>query len=127
MIPTADTNLARSRGVQLFRYLQALNELRNPVVRNLDEQRWLLRLATLPEHSSIERGRPSTETEEGDDFLLRVTRPTTTDAPPLPAKLVGWLRSASNVPAAEPQFKREIPIRDETDATVLEAFDRHPD
>jgi hypothetical protein len=41
---------------RVFRYLEALNQHRNPAKRQIREQPWNLRLHELPEHPSIQRG-----------------------------------------------------------------------
>src|SRR5262249_42849694 len=46
---------ARDKITRVFRYLEALNQHRNPVPRHLDGQLWSLWLHDLPSHSSIQR------------------------------------------------------------------------
>jgi len=48
--------VSREKLTRVFRYLEALNQHRNPAKRQLREQLWSLRLCDLPEHSSIQRG-----------------------------------------------------------------------
>ena len=48
--------IGRDRLLRVFRYLEALNEHRNPVKRHLREQLWTLWLSDLPDHPSIRRG-----------------------------------------------------------------------
>ncbi|HZR27597.1 MAG TPA: AAA domain-containing protein [Terriglobales bacterium] len=48
--------VARDKITRVFRYLEALNQHRNPVQRHLGSQPWRLWLHDLPCHSSIERG-----------------------------------------------------------------------
>ncbi|RYG67599.1 hypothetical protein EON80_13290, partial [bacterium] len=64
---------ARPRVAQIFRYLQALDQLRNPILRQVSEQRWHLSLSSLPEHESIALSSPqilsaddSLEAEDSD-------------------------------------------------------------
>jgi hypothetical protein len=38
---------------QVFNYIKVLNELRNPVVTNINEQLWSLWLNDLPNHEAI--------------------------------------------------------------------------
>jgi hypothetical protein len=96
-MPLDDESLrnARSRIDQVFAYLQALNELRNPVIRRLDEQPWVLRFRDLPPHPSILKGRvPDGDNQPAavDDFILRVGRPQLTPPPAPPVEIVDWLR-----------------------------------
>jgi hypothetical protein len=48
--------VARDKLTRVFRYLQALNQHRNPAKRQLHEQAWNLRMRDLPDHSSIQGG-----------------------------------------------------------------------
>src|SRR5260221_13448988 len=47
---------AREKITRVFRYLEALNQHRNPVQRELGSQLWRLWLHDMPIHSSIQRG-----------------------------------------------------------------------
>src|SRR5215510_9401647 len=47
---------ARDKITRVFRYLEALNQHRNPVQRQISFQPWSLWLHDLPSHSCIERG-----------------------------------------------------------------------
>src|SRR2546426_11248525 len=88
--------IARDKLTRVFRYLEALNQHRNPAKRRVDEQLWSLWLHNLPEHPSIKRGaakpRPSRAkakeakcaTADGEEFVLKVQRPAPT-LPPEPA------------------------------------------
>ncbi len=98
-----DSQVTRSKLIQIFRYLQALNQLRNPVQREVDDQEWVLWLHDLPDHPCICRGiindsseasDDSSEDDAGnsDDFILKVKRPAVTE-PPDPSKdLLPWLQ-----------------------------------
>ncbi|MEK7205565.1 MAG: hypothetical protein AAB254_08670, partial [candidate division NC10 bacterium] len=69
--------IGRGRITQVFRYLEALNQQRNPAKRLIHEQPWVLWLRGLPDHSSVRLGvlsevPTSTDTQEplmGDDFI----------------------------------------------------------
>ena len=75
--------IARHRIKQIFDYLKALNEHRNPAVRMVKDQPWSMWLDRLPKHPSIEfpqrlpRGSSQEGEIAGDDrsILLRVRRP----------------------------------------------------
>src|SRR3989442_10772039 len=69
----------RERIARVFRYLKALNEHRNPAKRDLSEQAWTLWVRHLPDHPAIQR-RLSNGHEEAD-FVIKVGRPTFTQAP----------------------------------------------
>ncbi len=48
--------VAREKLTRVFRYLEALNQHRNPAKRQIREQLWSLWLHDLPDHPSIKRG-----------------------------------------------------------------------
>ncbi|HKC60121.1 MAG TPA: AAA domain-containing protein [Myxococcales bacterium] len=81
----------RERIARVFRYLKALNEHRNPAKRDLSEQPWTLWFRSLPDHPSIERHVLNGEDSEEDDFILKVGRPTFTQAPQPPLPVAEWL------------------------------------
>lgn len=77
---------SRNRVSRLFQFVRALNELRNPVPRQVRELDWSLSLNDLPNHDCVTLGTAPKAVQEGDegaeapsDFVLRVKRP-----PPLP-------------------------------------------
>lgn len=98
------TEDARGRLAQVFEYLKALHEHRNPAVRRVRDYGWTLALRDLPAHESILRGwlegeapydvpgavEPDGE-EASDAFILRVKRPALSSAPARPAELSGWI------------------------------------
>jgi len=47
--------VARDKLTRVFRYLEALDQHRNPAKRQIREQPWNLPLRDLPKHSSIQR------------------------------------------------------------------------
>jgi hypothetical protein len=104
-------DVARTKLHQVFRYLQALNHLRNPVQREITDQPWFLWFHDLPQHPSIQwgaasrighetledpTGEPEREVKEGADtvadFLLKVSKPRLTDPPEPPKEIIPWLQ-----------------------------------
>lgn len=82
---------ARFKLVQIYRYLQALNELRNPVQRRIDDQPWVAWLQEIPNHECIHAGR-LTDPAAAEDFILKVGRPDLSTAPAPPPQIVDWLQ-----------------------------------
>ena len=108
--------IGRDRISRVFRYLEALNQHRNPAKRQIREQLWVLWFRDLPDHPSIRRGftnqssnarpepevvvRPQGESAE-EDFVLKARRPTLT-RPPSPADVIApWLERGWDDPFAE--------------------------
>src|SRR5216684_3977151 len=116
--------VAREKLTRVFRYLEALNQHRNPARRQIREQLWSLWLHDLPDHSSIKRGASKSAPEKnkapdpsnGDagssGFVLKVQRPTLTSPPEPPASIAAWLEVGWDDPSREPSFS---PSRNESD------------
>ena len=103
---------AHAKSIQIFRYLQALNQLRNPTKRDIQEQAWTFWFHMLPNHPCIRRGTISSAVDENgdernnqllegqkdeagasEDFILKVKRPVLRDAPEPPRELLPWLQN----------------------------------
>jgi len=104
----------RDRLLRVFRYLEALNEHRNPVKRHLGEQLWTLWLKDLPDHPSVRRGTQlvdspsppasddgSSSATHHTDFVLKISRPRLTGPPALVTTLEGWLEGSWEDPFQE--------------------------
>ncbi|HSY99385.1 MAG TPA: AAA domain-containing protein [Terriglobales bacterium] len=94
---------ARDKLTRVFRYLEALNQHRNPAKRQIREQPWSLWLHGLPDHPSIKRGTGKSQsanakagkTQSADagneEFILKVQRPVLTRPPEPPEEVSSWL------------------------------------
>jgi len=102
--------VAREKLTRVFRYLEALNQHRNPAKRQVHEQPWSLWLRDLPEHPSIQRGTANASSskaktaknqsaEEGANYVLKVQRPRLTRAPEPPEEIAAWLEDGWDDPA----------------------------
>jgi very-short-patch-repair endonuclease len=103
--------VAREKLTRVFRYLEALNQHRNPAKRQIREQPWNLHLRELPEHPSIQRGTgkascaktkgggsPSSE-EGGANYVLKVQRPRLSRPPEPPGEIAAWLEEGWDDPS----------------------------
>src|SRR5258706_9848859 len=89
---------ARDKLTRVFRYLEALNQHRNPAKRQIREQLWNLWLHDLPDHPSIKRGGTKSRTSKvagaesqngetgGATFFFKGPRPGPPRPPPPPPK-----------------------------------------
>src|SRR5207244_13628771 len=90
----------RPKIIQIFRYLQALNQVRNPPQRNFDSQAWTLWFHDLPIHPCIQHeilfdttlGTDTGTMDNDNDFILKVSRPTLVDPPPPPKEISSLLQ-----------------------------------
>ncbi|MGE0227479.1 MAG: AAA domain-containing protein [Dehalococcoidia bacterium] len=85
---TAQLGIARERIAKLFQFLEAFNQLRNPVVRHLERASFALWLDDLPEHPAVTVGWHDDEAE----FVLTVGRPRLAECPTPPRSLDVWLQ-----------------------------------
>src|SRR5258707_15034421 len=100
----------RDKLTRVFRYLEALNQHRNPAKRQIREQLWNLWLHDLPDHPSIKRGgvksraskAASSEGQNGEtggaSFVLKVQRPSLTPPPTPPPEIAEWLETGLGDP-----------------------------
>ncbi len=101
--------IAKERIGQIFKFLKALNEHRNPAIRQVREQPWSMWLDSLPDHPSVkfpQRVARSTSAEgeaiaAEPDFILRVRRPKLTTAPVPPDEVSEWLEAGWDDPHKE--------------------------
>src|SRR6266446_4257662 len=120
----------RERIARVFRYLKALNEHRNPAKRDLSEQPWTLWFRQLPDHPAIQRRVfNGHQADEDGDFVLKVGRPTFTQAPQPPLPIVDWLLGDWEDPDADVQLSEakangSEPLRFDAEPRRVEAYER---
>ncbi|GGD99935.1 AAA domain-containing protein [Paenibacillus nasutitermitis] len=92
---TNSTDAVRMRLTQIFKYLQGLNQIKNPVKKSIDDQHWKLWLSDLPKHEDIEcrflELGSEPDAEDSLDVLLKVRRPILTQCPEPPELIRDWL------------------------------------
>jgi very-short-patch-repair endonuclease len=76
----------KSKLLQVFNYAKALNEVRNPIISDIENQRWTLWLKDLPNHECIDYIDISNQVENeeeanNNDYLIKVKRPILTECP----------------------------------------------
>jgi very-short-patch-repair endonuclease len=102
--------VARDKLTRVFRYLEALNQHRNPAKRQIREQPWSFWLRDLPEHPSIQRGAAkdsssktknenSPSAEDGPHYVLKVRRPRLNRAPEPQEEIAPWLEDGWDDPS----------------------------
>jgi hypothetical protein len=111
--------VARDKLTRVFRYLEALNQHRNPAKREIHEQPWSFWLRDLPEHPSIQRGtakdsasKPkngnSQSAEDGANYVLKVQRPRLTRAPEPSEEIAPWLEDGWDDPSNALNVKQTL-------------------
>ncbi|HET8923947.1 MAG TPA: AAA domain-containing protein [Candidatus Acidoferrum sp.] len=123
--------VAREKITRVFRYLEALNQHRNPPKRQIHDQLWSLWLHDLPSHFSIRhsadklslsspkaKGADSHNAENpgNANFVLRVQRPPLTQPPEPPVEIAAWLETGWDDPSSPVSIldsRNESPENDE--------------
>jgi len=119
----------RRRLNQVFGYLQALDQIRNPAVREIQEQPWVMWLSDLPSHSSVTISRPfgeATQSAADSDTLLRVRRPKLTRPPRLPDSIEGWVSNGWDDPKLPVVVRTSMNTVDANGETQVIAFSDDP-
>jgi very-short-patch-repair endonuclease len=129
--PDNATLIGRRRLTQVFKYLEALNQHRNPARRQIDEQPWLLWFRVLPDHPAISRAPvissgSSNSLTATNDWLIRIRRPTTTAPPPPPVELREWLLTGWEQPTGAVSIRETRNELDEHGETKITHFDDDP-
>src|SRR3989440_431311 len=130
--------VAREKLTRVFRYLEALNQHRNPAKRQIREQLWSLWLHDLPEHPSIKRGASKSgpakskapEFQNGDtssgEFVLKVQRPSLTSPPEPPGTIATWLEAGWDDPSKEASVSASRNESDQEGETGIANFADEP-
>ena len=135
--------VARDKLTRVFRYLEALNQHRNPAKRQIREQLWTVWFRELPDHPSVRRGTPrqrtapeASETNVAQDragardeqaFILKVNRPRLTTSPPPPEELTQWLERGWEDPSKEISIRSTMNELDENRQTKIVRFEENPE
>lgn len=125
--------IGRDRLLRVFRFLEALNQHRNPAPRQIREQPWTLWVDQLPDHPAIELRRPRTENKtkeptsgkesDSESFTLRVSRPKLTRPPDPGSELKGWLEAGWEDPFKNPSVRQSKNEPGRDGGTILVKFD----
>ena len=121
---------AKSRLVQTFKFLKELNELRNPVPRDISGYPQVMRLDSWPAHPLIEirRGDPAGEDEEAGveadmEPLICIRRANLTPCPNPPEPLDGWLKPGWQSVETQPAVLASRNFSDRKGGTYTVAFE----
>ena len=95
-----DIETAKTRIGRVFRYLQELHRVKTPPIVDLERYEWGLKLESLPNYDSIQRGtafgnirtlKEGSPLHDGG-FLFKVGRPKETECPPPSVVIEQWLK-----------------------------------
>lgn len=109
--------------MQVYRYLEALNQLRNPVITDIQEQPWRLWLRDIPNHSSI---RVAQDSLGSTDFIMRVRRPKLIPVEAPPQEIIHWLSTGWQDADKQVEVKRTMSQSDARGIERIVRFDDDP-
>jgi hypothetical protein len=135
MTQTTAGDLAQGRLTKVFKFLKELNELRNPVSRDMSAYPEVIRLDTWPRHPCIEvfRGDVVEDDNAGDSNddaraipVIRIKRAQLTSCPKPPEILDGWLKPGWQSVEGEPEVLtiRNIPDKEKESISVAFSDDQ---
>jgi very-short-patch-repair endonuclease len=123
---------AKSRLVKTFRFLKELNELRNPVPRDLSSHE-VLRVGEWPVHPCVLVRWGDPVEEDGDEVgdveiepLIRIKRAPLTECPEPPRALEDWLMPGWQSVEGEVALLKSRNVHDEKRGTVTADFTEDP-
>jgi very-short-patch-repair endonuclease len=123
-------DVAKARLTQTFKFLKELNDLRNPVPRELSSYPKVLWIDDWPIHPFIEvrRGDPKEEEDEGTgeaepEPLIRIRRANLTPCPKPPEVLDGWLKPGWQSAGTETEVLESRNFQDNEKGSVTIAFE----
>src|SRR5258707_2760144 len=130
--------VGRERLSRVFRFLEALNQHRNPPKLQIREQPWTLWLPGLPDHPAIRRGVARTNSHsasepsdqpgvrEEDSFVLKVSRAKLTRPPEPPAAIKSWLEIGWDDPSKNASVRRSRNESGPNGEAILLRFEDDP-
>lgn len=121
-------NNAKERLVQTFKFLKELNELRNPVPRDLASSE-VLHVDAWPVHPNVQVRRGDREEDDADtaievemEPLIRIQRARLTPCPKPPEALDGWLKPGWQSVDEDAEVLESRNFQDKEMRTVTAAF-----
>ena len=121
-------NSAKERLVQTFKFLKELNELRNPIPRDLSGSE-VLRIGTWPLHPCVQVRRGDRMEDDANDAaesamepLIRIQRAQLTPCPKPPEALDGWLKPGWQSVKEEAGVLESRNFQDSEKQTITIAF-----
>ncbi|HVA80522.1 MAG TPA: AAA domain-containing protein [Candidatus Binataceae bacterium] len=121
-------NAAKARLTQTFKFIKELNDLRNPVPRDLSGYGKLFWVDEWPTHPLIEvrRGDHNDEDDGSGEAepepLIRIRRADLTPCPKPPEALDGWLKPGWQSVEAEPELLESRNFQDKHNGSITTAF-----
>jgi hypothetical protein len=111
---------ARNRVAQIFQYLEALDQRRNPAKCSIRDQPWVYWLRDLPRHPTVQIG-----TMEDAGFILKAKRPAITPAPLPPKPIEDWVKPGWKEISGKPDVYESRNRTDDNGETVLIPFEEN--
>lgn len=115
---TIQANSAKNRITQIYQYLEALDQRRNPPKSSIKDQPWVFWLRDLPKHPSVQIG-----TMEDSGFILKLKRPPITHAPSPPKQIDDWVKPGWKDINGKLDVFESLNRTDQNNSTIIVRFD----
>ncbi len=102
-----DQNKEKEKLTKLFEFLKQYNEIKNPVILDIDKQNWHKNLDIIPNHHSIVN---NIYNVEETDIILSVDKPELKNCPSPPETIKEWIEGDYNNPRKKITNKKEKKI-----------------
>lgn len=94
---------------RLFHFLKQYNNIKNPIITDIDDQQWKLWLDDIPEHTSIINKLFTSGVDDTEEILI-VKRPALHECPQIPQVLLPWVEKGWQQLSTQLTVKKEIKV-----------------
>ncbi|MBU3207749.1 hypothetical protein KPL33_12300 [Clostridium algidicarnis] len=94
----------KEKVIRLFKFLKEYNVIKNPVVTDIVNQRWIRWMEVIPQHEAIINNIYNSENDS--DVLFSISQPNLSRCPNPPQEILEWLESGWN------DLSKEVKVKD---------------
>lgn len=99
-------SLGKDKIVKLFEFLKEFNNIKNPIIVDVNKQQWIKWMDSIPEHETIKNNIHNFE--QDSDTLLTIDKPQLRECPFPPEEIKEWLEKGWNNISKEVVVKHKI-------------------
>lgn len=99
-------NLQKEKIVKLFEFLKGFNDIKNPIIADINNQQWIKWMDSIPEHESIINNIHNSINDS--DALFSIDKPKLRECPTPPEEIKDWLEKEWHNISKEVVVKKKI-------------------
>ncbi|WP_099191960.1 AAA domain-containing protein [Tepidibacter mesophilus] len=99
-------NLQKEKLIKLFEFLKGFNDIKNPIISDINNQQWIKWMDSIPEHESITNNIYNFQNDS--DTLFSIDKPKLTECPTPPEEIKDWLEKEWHNISKEVVVKKKI-------------------